>query len=102
MARAADGAAVVEVLAVEPALTISTFPRKRAPSSIPICGVRMLPWTRLPGPRCTLSPALMFPCTDPSMVIRAGFDVRLNLPVGPDRQAGATEAEFALEFAINI
>ena len=33
---------------------------------------------------------------------RAGLNVRLNLPIGPDHQLGITEAEFALEFTVDV
>lgn len=59
------------------------FPRRLAPSSVPMRGVSIIPWTRLEGPRRMLSPSLRFPCTDPSMTISRASMSAWTRPLEP-------------------
>src|SRR5580658_1551 len=68
---------------VSPSRVISTLPRSRAPSSIPMRGVSTLPSTWLLGPSRTLPLAFKLPCTVPLITMSRASMSAVTRPFGP-------------------
>src|SRR5208282_451930 len=68
---------------VSPSRVISTLPRSRAPSSMPMRGVSTLPSTWLLGPSRTLPLAFKLPCTVPLITMSRASMSAVTRPFGP-------------------